>query len=80
MPNKSYQKLSPERLIAIIKERIHEEKQDIERYELIWKMVIASKMPTIKVDALLDALNRIVADEEIHAEMLKDALKIFTKY
>lgn len=73
-------KLTKERLITILKERIHEEKQGVETYNNIWEMVHKSDMPYIERRELMQTLNKISIDEEIHVELLEKALSNIVKH
>lgn len=72
--------LTKERLISILRERIHEEKQGVERYDAIWEMVHTSKIPYSERRELMQALNKISADEEIHVELLEEMLSNIVKH
>lgn len=66
--------LTKERLMAILRERIHEEQQGVETYNGIWEMIHKSQMPYAERRELMQSLNKITADEEIHIELLEEAL------
>lgn len=72
--------LTKERLISILRERVHEEKQGVETYNAIWEMVHKSDMPYSERRELMQALNRISADEEIHIDLLEEALSNLMKH
>lgn len=66
--------LTKDKLMAILRERIHEEQQGVETYNAIWEIVHKSQMPYVERRELMQALNKITADEEIHVELLEEAL------
>lgn len=80
MPEKSYDKMTEDRLVATLKELIAEETQGVATYEKVWQAVFKSGMHSHKIGIVLDALNQIIAEEEIHIDMLQSVLKTLQKY
>lgn len=72
--------LTKDRLITIFNERISDELEGLETYSKIWDMIHTSKMPYDIRSTLLNILNEILAEEEIHISMLKDAIDAIERY
>ena len=66
--------LTKDELVNLIKERINEEMVGLEVYYGLWNKVHKSNIPRPPKTLIIDTLNKIIADEEVHISRLEDLI------